>query len=234
MATTSAQPFKVLLAIHYKLDALDFIGPLEIFSHASFTAENGSPSTKAFQSTITAQETITLSSQGVSFSRDIDIPEAHRRLSEFDVLVIPGGGSPGVLESKSEPLALISAFAALPRREDGRPRILLSVCTGSLFLASQGVLGGLTAVTHPNSIDQLKTLSSENAQGGKGANIVNKKFVVNQVNQSGMRIITSGGISCGLDASLWLVEHIAGRAARERVEKHTQYEWRQDGFIVGE
>lgn len=234
MATTSAQPLKVLLAIHHKLDALDFIGPLEIFSHASFTAADGSPSTKAFHSTITAQEPLTPSNQGVSFSRDIDIPEAHRRLSEFDVLVIPGGSSPGVLESKSEPLALISAFAALPRRQDGRPRVLLSVCTGSLFLAAQGVLGGLTAVTHPMFVDQLRTLSSENAQGGKGANVVDKRFVVNQVNHSGVRVVTSGGISCGLDASLWLVEHIAGKAARERVEKQTQYEWRQDGFVVGD
>lgn len=234
MATTTAKPLKVLLAIHYKLDALDFIGPLEIFSHASFTVIDGGPSIKAFHSTITAQEAITLSSQGVSFNRDIDISEAHRRLSEFDVLVIPGGGSPGVLESKSEPLALISAFNSLPKREDGCPRILLSVCTGSLFLASQGVLGGLTAVTHPNYIDQLRTLSSENTQGGKGANIVDKRFVVNQVNQNGTRVITSGGISCGLDASLWLVEHVAGKAAREHVEKQTQYEWRRDGFIVGE
>jgi len=35
-------------------------------------------------------------------------------------MVIPGGGTPGVLENGLEPLALIRAFETLPKREDGR------------------------------------------------------------------------------------------------------------------
>src|SRR5580658_5583034 len=143
MSARTPQPLRVLLPIHPKLDALDFVGPLEILSHAHFPAPSGSAQgPKAFQCTITA---LTTSNQGVAFSRGIDIPEAHRHLSEFDVIVIPGGGTPGIFENGSEPLALIHAFATLPKREDGRVRILLSVCTGSLFLASHGVLKGLTA-----------------------------------------------------------------------------------------
>ena len=79
-------------------------------------------------------------------------------------MVIPGGGTPGVFENGSEPLALIRAFVTLPKREDGRVRILLSVCTGSLFLASQGVLKGLTAGTHPSYIGKLQEYAASKVQ----------------------------------------------------------------------
>jgi transcriptional regulator GlxA family with amidase domain len=232
MFAQSPEPWKVLLPIHPKLDALDFVGPLEILSHAYMPTPSGSSQElKAFQCTITAAEALTPSTQGVAFSRDIDIPEAHRRLSEFDVMVIPGGGTPGVFENDSEPLALIRAFVTLPRREDGRARILLSVCTGSLLLASQGVLKGLTAGTHPNYIGKLQEICSQQGAGAEPTNVVDERYVVNRVNEKGLRVITSGGISCGLDATLWLVEDVVGQAARTQVEYHTQYTWRK-GLIV--
>lgn len=234
MSAETPRALKVLLPIHPKLDALDFVGPLEIFSHAHFPVPNGpSPATEAFQCTITASETLTTSTQGVTFSRDIDIPEAHRRLLEFDVMVIPGGGTPEVLENGSEPLALIRAFAALPKREDGRVRTLLSVCTGSLFLASQGLLKGLISCTHPNFVGKLLEICNEQGAGAESTRVVDERYVVNHVNETGLRVITSGGISCGLDASLWLLEEVAGQKAREQVGRHTQYAWRK-GLVVGE
>jgi hypothetical protein len=103
MSAGTPQPLKVLLPIHPRLDALDFVGPLEMLSHAHFPAPSGSSQgPKAFHCTITASDAFTSSAQGVTFGRDIDIPEAHRRLLEFDVMVIPGGGTPGVLENGSE------------------------------------------------------------------------------------------------------------------------------------
>ena len=35
------------------------------------------------------------------------------------------------------------------------------------------------------------------------------------------------GVSGGMDASLWLIEQIAGKESRERVMKIVQYAWRQ-------
>jgi transcriptional regulator GlxA family with amidase domain len=234
MSAETPRALKILLTIHPKLDALDFVGPLEIFSHAHFPSPNRpSSDTKVFHCTITAVEALTTSTQGVTFSRDIGIPEAHRRLSEFDVMVLPGGGTPGVLESGSEPLALIRAFMALPKRKDGRFRTLLSVCTGSLFLASQGALKGLTAVTHPNFMGKLQEMCNEQGEGAECTKVIDERYVVNRVNQNGLRVVTSGGISCGLDASLWLVEQVAGQMAREQVGHRTQYAWRK-GLVVDE
>jgi transcriptional regulator GlxA family with amidase domain len=146
-------------------------------------------------------------------------------------MVIPGGGTPDVFENGSEPLALIRAFVNLPKREDGRARILLSACTGSLFLASQGVLRGLTATTHSNYFWKLQEICNQQGLRAESTNVVDERYVVNRINDRGLRVITSGGISCGLDATLWLVEDVAGQKAREQVEHHTQYKWRK-GLIV--
>jgi putative intracellular protease/amidase len=256
--TTPGQPLKVLLTLHHALDALDFVGPLEILSHAHFpaapnsppthpaAARHSSPSTKAFLTTVAAVSPLTQSAQGVTFCRDISIASAYDTLSDYDILVIPGGSAPSVLDSGSEPLGLISAFAALPpRHENGadgqhdrrKERVLLSVCTGSLFLARQGVLVGKTAVTHPASMEKLERLCQDaeaRAENGVAeTKIVDERFVVNAPDENGLRVVTAGGISCGLDATLWLVEHIAGAEARGEVCRITQYAYRE-GIVVGE
>lgn len=63
--------------------------------------------------------------------------------------------------------------------------------------------------------------------------MVDDRYVVNRASQRGFRVVKSGGISCGLDASLWLVGEVAEQRARERIEHHTQYAWRK-GLVVGE
>ena len=45
--------------------------------------------------------------------------------------------------------------------------------------------------------------------------------------QKGLRVITSGGVSCGMDASMWLVNAVAGRESAEKVLDLIQYAWRQ-------
>lgn len=43
-------------------------------------------------------------------------------------------------------------------------RTLMSVCTGSLFLAQQGILSGLSATTHPDAIIRFENICSQAAQ----------------------------------------------------------------------
>jgi transcriptional regulator GlxA family with amidase domain len=217
----SPPPLKVLYTLHPNLDTLDLAGPLEIFSHATY--EPTSDTDKVFHATITAVSELTTSTQNAIFKRHIPITEAYATLADYDVLVIPGGGSPGVLQGKTEPLDLIKAFAALPKKEDGKVRTLMSVCTGSLFLAEAGVLDGLSATTHVEFYGQLRGMTET-----KGTKVLEERFVVNKVNEEkGLRVITSGGVSAGMDASLWLIDHIAGKDSRERVMKIAQCAWKQ-------
>lgn len=131
-----------------------------------------------------------------------------------------------------EPIALIKEFAELARNETGeRKRTILSICTGSLFLAEAGVLGGRTATTHWGSIEVLRGYAA--AEGKVGA-VVEKRFVVNGDGE-GLRVVTSGGISCGMDAALWVVENVGGEGARKGVERQLEYRSRvEEGVVVGE
>lgn len=85
--------------------------------------------TKAFELTIASESQKTTSAQGISFGADIDMKTAHKRLSEFDVLCVPGGGSDVVLKNKSEPLQIVKAFSELQKvyshfcREDDHPAL---------------------------------------------------------------------------------------------------------------
>jgi len=218
------QPLKILYHLHPSLDTLDFTGPLEILSHATFT--NTTPPQKVFTHTSTAGTEFITTGQGLTVKRNISIPEAYASLADYDILIIPGGASPGVLEGKTEPLDLIRAFVALPKKTDGTVRTLLSVCTGSLFLGEAGVLEGLTATTHAAYYDKLREVT-----GGK-TKVLEERFVVNKVNEEkGLRIVTSGGVSCGLDSCLWLIEHVAGGESKARAAFTIQYAWRE-GIII--
>lgn len=115
---------------------------------------------------------------------------------EPDILVIPGGatripaGDPAVL--------------AWVRETSGDAEVVLSVCTGSLLLAEAGLLEGLEATTHHDALGRLE-------EAAPAARVVRgRRFVDNG------KVVTSGGVSAGIDASLHVVDRLLGPdAARE-------------------
>lgn len=104
-----------------------------------------------------------LSEQGVIIGSQVSWKEAYDRLSDFDVVVVVGGSTDKVLKEKAEPLGLITAFSEIQKGDPSRERTLLSVCTGSLLLAQQGILSGLSATTHPDYITKFEILCSQAA-----------------------------------------------------------------------
>jgi transcriptional regulator GlxA family with amidase domain len=223
--TTAPKPLKVLFHLHPVLDTLDFTGPLEVLSQAIYPSTASLPTpVRVFEPTVTAPTEHTTSGQQCIFRRHIPLEEAYARLAEFDVLVIPGGSIDALLAARSEPLDLVRAFFALEKVE-GRTRTLLSICTGSLVLATAGVLKGLTATTHPNADEKLRVIC------GDQTTVVKERYVVNRVNERGLRVVTSGGVSCGMDACVWLVKEVSGEESAERVLNIIQYAWRQ-GVVV--
>jgi transcriptional regulator GlxA family with amidase domain len=224
------RPIKVLYHLHPKLDTMDFTGPFEILSTPVHVSTLSSPSgpTKIFQNTIAAVSEDTITNQNLTLKRHIPTSEAHDNLADYDILVIPGGGSPGVLQGKTEPLDLIKAFASLPKKGDGSIRTILSVCTGSLLLAEAGVLDGKSATTHPVYYGKLEEVS---AAKGK-TNVLKERFVTNKVDEEkGLRIVTAGGVSCGLDASLWLTGELVGKDCLDFVADRVQYAYREGAVL---
>lgn len=63
-------------------------------------------------------------------------------------------------------------------------RTLFSVCTGSLFLAQQGILSGLTATTHPDAIIRFENICGQIAQRDLSDRTIveeNVRYVVNNL-----------------------------------------------------
>lgn len=119
------------------------------------------PTSKAFTCTTASSTKGVPTAQGCLIAADIDFKEAHKRLREFDVLVVPGGSVDETLKDSSEPVNLIKAFGELQKNNPDRERTLLSISTGSLFLAKAAVLQGLSATTHPDHDIALEKLCQE-------------------------------------------------------------------------
>ena len=123
-----------------------------------------------------------------------------------DVIVFPGGI--GTRELQHDPVVLDWLG-----RAHATSRFTTSVCTGSLVLGAAGLLRGLTATTHWASYDAL---------AAHGA-VPTPSRVVEHLDR---RIITSAGVSSGIDMALRLVELLvdptAARAAQLMIEYDPQ------------
>ncbi|KAJ0369194.1 hypothetical protein COL154_002075 [Colletotrichum chrysophilum] len=155
------EPIEVLFALQPNFDLLDMAGPLEVLANALHDKKD--KNSKAFEVTVAAAEPKVVSDSGVTIGTQIPFKEAYERLSDFDVLVIVGGDSDKIIKTNAEPLPLITAFSELQKKDPTHERTLLSVCTGSLLLAKQGILAGLSATTHSDYITTLEILCSEAA-----------------------------------------------------------------------
>ncbi|KAJ3561395.1 hypothetical protein NPX13_g8966 [Xylaria arbuscula] len=279
---TPTAPIEVLFALQDKFNLTDFAAPLEVL-HTALHDKNDE-STRAFECTIASAEPKVMSEQGVIVGGQITFKEAHDRLSDFDVLVIVGGDSDGVLKGKTEPLPIISAFAELQKNDSSRERTLMSICTGSLFLAEQGILSGLSATTHPDYMTKFENLCSHSAvrDAQERTDVIeDARYVVNNLRfdlgdedenpyirrksdgtdrrpsnarkgsisftssnarresiarraamrLGGLRVITSGGVTAGLDAALYLVSILVDDDTANEVARVMQHEWIK-GIVV--
>lgn len=139
---------------------------------------------KAFDITIAGPEPKVLSEQGVIVGSQISYKEAHERLEDFDILVVLGGNPAEVIEKELQPLGLIVDFAELQKKDPARERTILSISTGSLFLAKENILSGLSATTHPDYMTRFEILCSEAATKNLTERtdvIEDARFVVNNL-----------------------------------------------------
>lgn len=91
--------------------------------------------------------------------------------------------------------------------------LVASVCTGCFLLAEAGLLNGLPATTHWEDIPDLKAAHPQ------------LTVVENQRWVHAGKYVTSGGISAGIDMSLFLVSKLASPELAERTTKQMEYRW---------
>ena len=136
---------------------------------------------------------------GVTITPDYTFETAPRA----DVLVVPGGNTKAVGQAGREWL----------RKASGEAEITMSVCFGAFLLADIGLLDGISATTHHWGIEGLKKAAP------KCHVVTGRRYV-----DSG-RIITTAGVTAGIDGALRVVERMLGKedakwAAEEWMEHH--------------
>ena len=187
------------IVVFDQVEVLDFAGPYEVFSVATQVAVPDS-----FNVYLVAESEAAVEGRN-GFTVIPQYVFAH--CPEPDILIVPGG--PGTRVEETNPVMLDWVTAKANPAE-----LVLSVCTGARILAKAGLLDGLEATTHWISIDELKEMVPT-------ATIHDdQRFVDNG------KVVTSAGVSAGIDMSL----HIVGRLCGEKAAAETAHFMEYDGY----
>ncbi|KAL8949781.1 MAG: hypothetical protein Q9222_004143 [Ikaeria aurantiellina] len=203
--TGAQRIYEVGILLFQGADLLDFTGPHGVLSHVSYNNNPVSPEHVFRIRFIAAREEVT-ASDPVTIKRHMSITDARNELENFDVLIVPGGPLPivqGVVDANGPEYQFIKSYINESKNEE---RILMSICSGAFILGATGILAGRTATTHSLALDGLKDICQEATKkfGGGATKVMKARYVDGGMTNSGLRVITSGGISCGFDASLYL------------------------------
>lgn len=182
------------------IELLDFAGPYEVFS---VTAElNDYQLFKVF--TITRDGTGIRSVNGLKASPDFSFADH----PPVDILIIPGGVGTKAILKDQDTLNWV-------RRTAENARIVMSVCSGARILGALGLLDHLEAVTHHEVVEDLRELAPNT--------VINqdRRFADNG------KIMTSGGISAGIDLSLYIVKKLHGETVVHKTIRYMEYgDWK--------
>jgi transcriptional regulator GlxA family with amidase domain len=190
---------------------LDLAGPAEAFRLANQHLErHGRP--EAFRLRYVGSQAEVMSSVGLMLSRIEPLP-AKLRAPSWVVLVGRPGDAPQVVRRQRAWLAardwlsrmLAPHLLGADASRAPPPVRLLTVCVGSLLAADAGLIGGRCVTTHHELLDDLTRLAPQaDVQG-------NRVFV-----EDGP-LLSSAGITAGIDMALHLITQVCGAAVASAV-----------------
>ncbi len=134
-----------------------------------------------------------------------DVPDA-------DILLVPGGDVSAVRKDATT-LAWI-------RKETASDRHTMSVCNGAMTLADAGLLDGLSATATYFWIPKLRA-------GYPKVHVVDDRRWVDNG-----KIITTAGLSAGIDGALHLIDVMEGRGVAQSYALMLEYNWQPNGDFV--
>ena len=226
MGSTAKKVYEVAVILFEDADLLDFAGPVEMLTAFHYDNDWAKPVFKIN----TIGDTEYISARGLNIKVDMTVAQAKERIETFDVLEIPGGRPDMIMGMIQQDVGVVQfarQFAELKNEEGKENRIMFSVCTGALLLAATGAARDLRVSTHHWAIEMLPkvepTATVINAFAGAGVG----RYVDGGLNKNGTRILTAGGVTCGLDAALYLGELKAGLEAAKTVADMTEHDWKR-------
>lgn len=200
------QPFRIAILAFDDVEALDLAGPFEVFTTAVRMARRlaleGADGAAGWQVDCVARTLAPVTARaGLRVLPSLDFAQCPRA----DLLIVPGGVVDAVAAC-AETRAWVAQVAA-------GAQITASVCTGAFILAASGVIAHDRVTTHWEDIDDLRRqFPALQVEAGK-----------RWVDEG--RIVTSAGISAGIDMSLHLVRRLAGAALAVRTARQMDYPW---------
>ena len=177
-------PRRVVIVAVPELQALDAVGPAEVFHTASLVAGGD-----AYTVELVAPQGGPIATSSVAVVADRSFADCRGRI---DTLLIAGGR--GTRTAIEDP-----AIVDWVRGAAGRSRRVASVCTGSFLLAEAGLLDGRRATTHWAYCAQL-------ADRYPSVTVAPAPIFVRDGD-----VTTSAGVTAGMDLALAFVEEDHGR-----------------------
>ncbi|WP_042389530.1 DJ-1/PfpI family protein [Streptacidiphilus melanogenes] len=177
------------------VEELDFVGPWEVFTASAGIRAQGDTAVLVAQ-----RRDPVRCNKGMRVLPDCTFDD-HPPL---DVLLVPGGN--GTRTEVANPVLI-----EWVRRVSARATWTTSVCTGALLLHEAGTARGRRVATHHAFEETLQ------ARGDIDV-VRDARYVVDG------RLVSSQGVSAGIDMALWLVGRLHGRDHARAVRRYIQYE----------
>jgi transcriptional regulator GlxA family with amidase domain len=176
------------------VEELDFAGPWEVFTAAA----TGRPESRVV--TIAQRDDPVRCAKGLRVLPDCDFENA----PALDVVLVPGGQ--GTRREVDNPVLIdwLRATAA-------HCTWVTSVCTGALLLHEAGPARGKRVTTHWSFVETLRAR-------GDVTVLERVRYVRDGA------LVTSAGVSAGIDMALWLVGQIYDVAHARRVQRGIEYD----------
>ena len=197
---------RVGILIFPDVEVLDFCGPYEVFSVTRLHEERRREEPSPFEVLLLAERAdAVVATGGLRVVPDATLETSPR----LDILVVPGGWGTRAEIGNPRVLGWIAERAK-------EVETLTSVCTGAMLLGQAGLLAGRRATTHWRSLDWMR-------QSFPAVTVEDTLHVVEDGH-----VLTSAGISAGIDMALRVVTRYFGDAVGRATARHMEYPFPDD------
>ena len=182
---------QIAIVLYPGLTALDAIGPYEVLrflpdAEVRFVGTQRGP---------------VVADSGVLF---LGVTHTYDETPSPDIVLVPGSG-PRTATTMAD-----RHLTAWLQQVHRTTRWTTSVCTGAMILAAAGILDGLPATTHWQTLPALRAMGAKPRAGDR-------------IVHAG-KVATAAGVSSGIDLALWLAGEIAGRQHAEMIQLYIEYD----------
>jgi transcriptional regulator GlxA family with amidase domain len=192
---------RVGIVLFEDIEVLDFCGPFEVFTATRLNEGKRREEPSPFEVLLVAEHPDPVIATG---NMKVIPHVTFKDCPCLDILVVPGGWG---TRKELNNLVMLDWL----RTRAVEVKTLTSVCTGSMLLGFAGLLDGLHATTHWRSLDWMR-------ESFPAVTVEYGKHVV----EDG-RVLTSAGISAGIDMALRVVARYFGEDIARATAKYMEY-----------